>query len=255
MRTRARVFSLINAALILAVLVVNALAVGLPLNGRSTAAISAGFAALFVPAGYVFSIWGLIYVGLLAFGVFQLLPSRGENGLVRATDGWFALSCVANCAWLFAWHYGLYPLSLLIMAVLLASLVFAYAGLHRRAAAQTPTIAGRLLVRLPFSIYLGWITVASLANLSDVLSWANVAGLGQPNAVWASALCILAGLIGLIVATRYRDAAYSAVIVWALAGIIVKQAEYGLIVWASVTAIALAVFGLLLGFLLRRRLA
>jgi benzodiazapine receptor len=245
--------AVVNAILILAVILVNALAVTLPLNGRSTAEISAGFKALFVPAGYVFSIWGLIYIGLLAFGVFQLLPSSRDNRLVKATDGWFALSCIANCAWLFAWHYGLFPLSLLIMAVLLASLVLIYAGLHGQAAGQAPSFASRLLVRLPFSIYLGWITVATLANLSDVLSWVNFAGLGTPNAAWAAALCILAGLAAALMAAMYRDAAYAAVIVWALAGIIQKQAAYGPIVAASVAAIALAVMGLVLGLILPRR--
>jgi hypothetical protein len=250
-----RALAALNTVLVLAVIVVNALAVALPLNGRSTAEISDSFTALFVPAGYVFSIWGLIYVGLLAFAVFQLLPSQRDNPLVRATDGWFALSCIANCAWLFAWHYGLYPLSLLIMAVLLASLGLIYAALHRPAAGRKPTILSRAFVRLPFSIYLGWITVAALANLSDVLSWVNFAGLGSPNAAWAAALCVLAGLLGLLMAIVFRDIAYAAVIVWALVGIIEKQSTFRLIVLAAAAAIALTVVGLVIGLIAARRTA
>ena len=251
----ARSLGVLNIVLILAVIVVNALAVTLPLNGRSTAEISDGFKALFGPAGYVLSSWGLIYLGLLGFGVFQVLPSQRENGLVRATDGWFALSCAANCAWLFAWHYGLYPLSLLIMAVLLVSLIFMYRGIHSKLLRENPSAASLLCVRLPFGVYLGWITVAFLANLSDVLSWANFAGLGAPSAAWAAALCILAGIVALLVSARYRDAAYAAVIVWALAGIIQKQAQYALIVGAAVAAIILTAAGLVIGLAAPRRSA
>lgn len=253
MTARSPAFGVVNPVLIIAVIVVNALAVVLPLNGRTTASISDSFASLFVPAGYVFSIWGLIYVCLLAFGVFQLLPSQRGNPFIGATDWWFGLSCLANCGWLFAWHYGLYPLSLFIMFLLFLVLVIIYAGLHPAdKKAAIPGLSTRLFVRLPFSIYLGWITVALLANTSDVLSWAGLAGLGAPSAAWAAALCIVAGTASLLMGVICRDVAYVAVIVWALIGIVEKQSAHPLIVTAAWVAVAMSAAGLAGGLIARR---
>jgi uncharacterized protein with PQ loop repeat len=254
MKTRALVFGIVNSLLIVAVIIVNTLAVVLPLNGRSTAEISDSFKTLFVPAGYVFSIWGLIYVGLVAFGVFQLLPSQRENPWVRATDGWFALSSLANCAWIFSWHYGAYPLSLALMVVLLASLLIAYLGIRSTRSGQpAPSFPTRLCVRLPFSIYLGWISVATIANASDVLSWAGFTGLGILDTTWTVAASILASILSLLMSLRFRDVAYAAVILWALVGIIQKQAAYQPIVVGCWVAIAITAAGVLLGFIARQR--
>ncbi|HVO39075.1 MAG TPA: tryptophan-rich sensory protein [Spirochaetia bacterium] len=254
MKSRSAAFAVVNAALIAAVIVVNVLAITLPLNGRSTASISDSFASLFVPANYVFSIWGLIYLCLIAFGVFQLLPGQRDNLFVSATDWWFALSCLANASWLFAWHYGLYPLSVFVMLVLLLALIIIYAGIHPSGRDRdSPDLATRALVRLPFSIYLGWITVAATANISDVLSWTGFAGLGAPNSPWTAALCVLTGLVALLMGILYRDVAYAAVIIWALVGIIQKQAAHPLIVSAGWTGVGVAAAGVVAGTLARRR--
>ena len=255
MKKRAISLSILNALLIIAVIVVNALAVTLPLNGRSTGAISDSFLALFVPAGYVFSIWGLIYIGLLAFGVYQLLPSQRANPRVRATDGWFAVSCIANCAWIFSWHYGVYWLSLGIMIVLLVSLLFIYTRMRAGSGMPAPSIATRLLVRLPFSIYLGWISVATIANASAVFSWAGFTGFGIPDPTWVVALCIVAALLSVGLSFRSRDIGYAAVILWALYGIIVKQASYRPIVIGCWVAIGLTIVGIAAGFAARPRRA
>jgi len=254
MKARSPAFGVVNPILIIAVIVVNALAVVLPLNGRTTASISDSFASLFVPARYAFSIWSLIYACLLAFGVFQLLPRQRDNPFIGATDWWFALSCLANCGWLFAWHYGLYPLSLFIMFLLFLVLVIIYAGLHPAGrGTDTPALGTRLFVRLPFSIYLGWITVVLLANTSDVLSWANFAGLGAPNAAWAAALCIVVGAASLIMGAIFRDIACAAAVVWALIGIVEEQSSHPLIVTAAWVAVGMSAAGLAGGLIARRR--
>ena len=255
MKKRAISFGIINVLLIIAVIAVNALAVVLPLNGRSTKAISDSFIALFVPAGYVFSIWGLIYIGLVAFGVYQLLPSQRSNPRIRATDGWFALSSIANCAWIFSWHYGMYWLSLGLMVVLLVSLLVIYTRIHARSGMAAPSFATRLLVRLPFSIYLGWISVATIANASDVFSWAGFTGCGIPDTTWVVALSVVAALLSVGLSFRFRDTGYAAVTVWALIGIIVKQAPYRPIVIGCWVAIGLTIVGLAAGFAVRPRRA
>ncbi len=111
---------------VLITLVVNALANILPLNGLNTGQISDRFQVYFVPAGYVFSIWGVIYLGLVAFAVFQALPAQRRNPRLRATGWWIALGGLANSAWIFLWHYQFFPLTLVAMLVLLATLLVTY---------------------------------------------------------------------------------------------------------------------------------
>src|SRR5512137_3187399 len=111
---------------VLATLVINGLANALPLNGLNTGQISDRFHVYFVPAGYVFAIWGVIYLGLIAFAVFQALPSQRENPRLRATGWWIALGGLANSTWIFLWHYLQFPLTLVAMLVLLATLIITY---------------------------------------------------------------------------------------------------------------------------------
>ena len=154
---------------ILATIVVNGLANALPINGLNTGEISDRFRVYFVPAGYVFSIWGLIYLGLVAFAIFQALPSQRENPRLRATGWWISLGGLANIAWIFLWHYQQFPLTLIAMLVLLATLIITY--LRLGIGETTVPAAETWAVRLPFSIYLGWITVATVANVTSLLDF------------------------------------------------------------------------------------
>lgn len=155
-----------------AVIVMNILANTLPLNGLNTGEISDRFDVYFVPAGYVFSIWGLIYIGLIAYTVYQALPSQRENPALRKIGYWYVLSCAANITWLFLWHYEVFNLTLLPMLALLASLIVIYLRLGIGTREVSP--AERWSVHATFSLYLGWITVATIANatqLLDYLGW------------------------------------------------------------------------------------
>ena len=224
----------------IATLVVNYLANGLPLNGQTTAQISDRFQVFFVPAGYVFAIWGLIYIGLVAYTVFQALPAQRENPALRRTGWLYVLSCALNSSWIFAWHYNLFPLSLLLMVGLLATLIAIYLllGIGR---AEVPA-AERWLVHLPFSIYLGWITVATIANATDVLYDLGWDGWGIGGETWAVILLAVATLIAAAVLLTRRDIAYAAVIVWAFAGIAVKQSGSPMVATAAgVAAVVVAV--------------
>ena len=113
----------------------------------------------------MFSIWGLIYLGLIAYAIFQALPSQRENPRLRATGWWIVLGGLANSAWIFLWHYEQFPLTLVAMLVLLVTLIMTYLGLGSGRTSVPP--AERWLARLPFSIYLGWITVATVANVTS----------------------------------------------------------------------------------------
>ena len=170
------------ALTILATIVVNVLANALPINGQNTGAISDRFQVYFVPAGYVFSIWGVIYIGLIALATFQALPSQRENPRMRSTGWWITLGGLANIAWIFLWHYEQFPLTLIAMLVLLGTLIITYLrlGIGRSTVSKAETWT----VRVPISIYLGWITVATVANVTSLLYYLNWDGFGIAAEVW-----------------------------------------------------------------------
>ena len=207
---------------IIATLVVNGLANALPLNGQNTGQISDRFDVYFVPAGYVFSIWGLIYLGLIVFAIFQALPAQRENPRLRATGWWISLGGLANSVWIFLWHYEQFPLTLVAMLVLLGTLIVTYLrlGIGRTPAPASETWA----VRLPFSIYLGWITVATVANVTSLLDYLNWDGFGIAPEIWMGIVLAAVLVIAVLMNFTRRDAAYAAVILWALAGIAIKHA-------------------------------
>ena len=229
---------------VLATIIVNTLANALPINGLNTGEISDRFAVYFVPAGYVFSIWGLIYLGLIAFTIFQALPSQRQNPRLRATGWWVTLGGLANIAWIFLWHYEIFPLTILAMVTLLITLIITYLrlGIGRT---QVPT-AEKWAVRVPFSIYLGWITVATVANATALLDYLQWDGFGIAPEIWMTIiLAVVLGLVTLMNFTR-RDVAYSLVILWALAGIGLKHAAVSAVAlptWITFALVALTLVG------------
>ncbi len=222
--------------------VVNGLANALPINGITTAEISDSFAVFFVPAGYVFAIWGLIYLALFVYAIYQALPAQRENPRLRRTGWIFVLSSLANTAWIFCWHYGNYALSVAVMAVLLGSLIAIYWRLGTGRTAVSG--AEQWAVRVPFSIYLGWITVATIANITVLLDYVNWNGWGITPEVWTVIMLAVAVVVAGLMALRHRDIAYLLVLVWAFAGIGVKQAETPLVAnaaWVATGLVALMV--------------
>ena len=236
---------------VMATIVINGLANALPLNGQTTGEISDRFQVYFVPAGYVFSIWGLIYVALVAFAVYQALPAQRDNPRLRGIGYLFTLSCVANIAWLFLWHYEVFPLTLVAMLSLLLLLIVIYLrlGIGR---AQVPT-AEKWLVHVPFSIYLGWITVATIANVTSLLDYLNWSGWGVSPEAWTVIMLVAGVVIASAVSLTRRDVAYMLVIVWAFAGIAVKQAGTPVVATAAWVTTALAALMLVVGLLFKRR--
>ena len=241
----------VNVLAVIAVIVINGLANALPLNGQTTGEISDRFQVYFVPAGYVFSIWGLIYVALVAFAIYQALPSQRDNARLRSIGYLFTLSCVANIAWLFLWHYEVFPLTLVAMLSLLLLLIAIYWRLDI-GRVQVPT-AEKWLVHVPSSIYLGWITVATIANFTQFLYYFNWSGWGISPEAW-TVIMLIAGLaIASAVSLTRGDVAYMLVIVWAFAGIAVKHAGTPVVATAAWVTTALAALMLVVGVLVNRR--
>jgi benzodiazapine receptor len=237
-----------NVLAIIAAITVNILANALPLNGQNTGAISDRFRVLFVPAGYVFAIWGLIYIGWIAFGVYQVLPSQRENPRLRRIGYLFALSCVANMAWLFCWHYNQFALSVVVMLALLGLLIAIY--LRLEIGIKPVSTAEKWTVNIPFSVYLGWITVATIANITDLLYYVSWSGWGLSPEVWTVIMLAAAVIITALMLLTRGDIAFALVIVWALLGITLKQLSNGTVAVASLAANAI-VLGLLIFTLVR----
>lgn len=226
---------------IVAVIVVNVLANALPLNGQGTGEISDRFQVLFVPAGYVFAIWGLIYIGLIAYAIFQALPVQRDNPRLRAIFWPVIVGAIANIVWIFLWHYNQLALTVVAMLVLLASLIVVYLRLGIQ---KTPVSrAERWAVHVPFSIYLGWITVATIANISNLLWFAGWNGFGLSAQTWFLIMLAAAVVIAAAMALTRHDVAYLLVLVWAVAGIAVKHA--GLPTVSTAAWVATAILGVL----------
>lgn len=241
---------ILNLVAVFATITMNVLANALPLNGLNTGEISDRFEVYFVPAGYVFAIWFLIYVGLIAFGVYQALPSQRENPRLVKVGYLFVLSCAANITWLFMWHYEQFVGSLIAMLVLLGLLIAIYLrlGIGR----TRVSAAERWLVQIPFSIYLGWITVATIANLTDVLFYLEWDGWGISAEAWFVIVLGAVAAIATSVALLRSDVAYLLVLVWALIGIALKHAGAPVVPIAS-WVVTIYLVGLVVIAALRRR--
>jgi len=228
---------------------VNALANIIPLNGQTTGDISNAIPTLFTPAGYVFSIWTLIYLGLLSFAWYQ--SQRAGEELLERIGYWFVLSNFFNGAWIVAWHYEQFALSLGLMLGLLVSLLAIYlrVGIGTRAV----SVAERRWTHLPFSTYLGWISVATVANVSVVLYEAGWNGGPLSPAAWTAIMVLIAAVLGVAMAIIRHDVAYPLVIIWSVTGIAVARGDSPLVRGSSWAAAALVAITVLWTTLRRRR--
>jgi hypothetical protein len=239
-----------NAVAVAATIVVNGLATGLPLNGLTTGEISDRFQVYFTPAGYVFSIWGLIYLGLIVFAVFPFLPAQRGNPRLARIGPWFLVGSAANIAWIFLWHYGYFLLTVPVMLLLLASLLTIYTRLD---IGRTVVPAGeRWMVHYPFSLYLGWITVATIANVTALLYFVGWDGWGVAPETWTVIMIAAGAAIACLLTLTRRDVVYPLVVVWALAGIAVKNGATPVVEAAAWAGCVVVLVAIVVGLLRRR---
>jgi hypothetical protein len=248
---RDKVWQIIVLVAILGTFVMNTLASTLPLNGQDPGEISDRFAIYFVPAGYVFSIWFLIYAGLIIFAVWQVLPAQAANPRLQRVRPYILVSCVANVGWLFLWHWNVFAWTLPVMVALLLSLLGVYLGLGVQKVRVEA--AERWIAHLTFSIYLGWVTVATIANTTQVLFWAGWGGWGIGPAAWAVIMLAAATAIAWLMSLTRADVAYVLVLIWAFIGIAIKHAPTPLVSIAAWVAAALVLAALVAGQIATRR--
>jgi len=204
-------------------LVVNTLANALPINGKNTGELSALYPNEFVPAGYTFSIWLLIYISLAGFVVYQAgaFTNVNKEPMIQKMGILFILSNLLNMSWILVWHYMIMWASVLVMLGLLTTLITIHTRFEipRRAA----TSGEKLWLQLPFSIYLGWIMIATIANFTAFLVHNNWQGYPLPGSVWAIIMIIVATSLCVIFLWRRNNYVIPLVALWSITGIIVKQ--------------------------------
>ena len=234
-------------------LVVNILANALPINGLTTGEISDSFPILFVPAGYVFSIWGLIYLVLIAFTGYSLTKKGMADDRIDAISWWFIAANLFNTAWILLWHYLAFSLTLIAISGLLVSLIAIYLMLGVGKSGRSGV--KKLLVEVPFGIYLGWATVAVVAKFTQVLYFSGWRGgfLNEPQ--WAVIMLAVASLLGLMMVYTLGETAYSLVLAWAFVGIWVAQSDTPLVAISALVAGVLQIVFVVGGWIGKRKAA
>ncbi len=235
--TKKEILQILNLIGFIATVIVNFLAVTLPIGLGTTQELSDAIPNLFVPAGITFSIWSIIYIFLGLFSIYQMRDIfKSDKIEMKYLDNigyFFIIGSLANVLWIIVWHYKLVPLSLVFMIVLLISLLLIYIKLNigKSDASKMEKIA----VHIPFSIYLGWITVATIANVTAVLVVLGVSSFGVLAEILTIIVIIVAVLITFAMLLLRKDYIYSFVIVWALLGIFINQIKNNLTI--AVTAL------------------
>lgn len=207
--------------------------------GETMSSISAKYENLFTPAGYAFSIWGVIYIFLLAFVIYQakgLFSRKEPPAVVAKIGGWFILSCVMNILWIFAWLNEWLGISVVLIGILLFSLVRIIVKTRMELDDEPlPVIA---FFWWPFSFYSGWITVAVIANIAAYLTGLRWQGFGISEEVWTLLMILVAGLVNLVITWTRNMREFALVGVWALVAIAV--ANWSSESWVAEAALLLA---------------
>ncbi len=226
------------------VIFVNYLAATGVVNNKTTGELSDTFPTEITPAGYAFAIWSLIYLGLIAFSIYQAFPSQTENKLFRKIRPVYILNCLANSAWIYAWHYELIPLSLLIMLVILGTLIFINVAL-----VDMDTVAETLVAKIPFNVYFGWITVATILNVSITLVYFGVQFSANVISITGAILIAIATILGILLRFKISSVFYPITIAWGLTAIAVKQSGDTIVVVACAIGVISLLISALAGFI------
>jgi hypothetical protein len=214
-----------NILVVIITIIVNGLANILPIGGKYTGELSDAIPNLFVPAGITFAIWGIIYILIIIFAIYLardlFKKEKITKPILEKCSFFFILANGANIIWIFLWHYEQVVLSLLAMLMLFFSLLFIYLKLN--IGRENVSMKEKLFVHIPISVYLGWITIATIANVTAVLVTSGWDGFGINEQMWTTLILIVATILTVLILITRKDYSYSAVVIWALLGIFLKR--------------------------------
>lgn len=253
------IVNIFAAILYCGVLVVNYLANAMPINGLTTGEVSDKYFNLFAPAGITFSIWGVIYLLLGLYVLYQFNVFKNVNNeLVNKINIYFIVTSIANILWIISWHYLFIGVSVILMLIILVNLILIINTLYVYKKKKKLSSQEYFLLNLPFSVYFGWITVATIANITAFLVSINWNGFGVVDQIWMVIILLVGAIIGTLTVLKYKDVAYMLVFIWAYAGILLRHisadgfnSQYVLVIMTIIVSITL--FVLIVGFLLRRK--
>jgi hypothetical protein len=233
---------LVTAVAIIASIIVNTLSNIFPPSGTNVGTLANTLLdpVQITPANYAFAIWGVVYLGLIAFGIYQFQSTERHNARLERGGYLLTIACVSQCAWIYLFPARLFGLSIVAMLGILLPLIALYQclGIGR----QNVSKQERWFLQIPISIYLGWISVATVVNIASTLYISGWNGWGAPTA-WTVLMMVVTGVLASYIFIERHDLAYTLVIVWALLGIAIRQIGMPLI---AVTGVVIAIALLLL---------
>jgi hypothetical protein len=241
--------AIVTLIAILATLAVNTLSNFFPPQGLNIGAIANTLlkGVQITPANYAFAIWGLIYLGLIAYGIYQLRSSQHTHPTIRQVNVLLTVACVAQIAWVYLFTLQQFWLSVVAMLAILLALIGAYLQLHASKMSPGHERASReqkWLVYTPFSVYLGWISVATIVNVASALYSSNWDGWGISAVTWTVVMLVAGMVIAARVVFQYADIPFALVFIWAYVAIAIRQAGvFPIWITAAIAAIGLAVLG------------
>jgi hypothetical protein len=214
---------LITLAAIIGAFIVNVISNIFPLNGLSIGEISNTLFqnVLIIPANYAFAIWGLIYLGLFAFAIYQFLPSQKNDSDLRKTGYLLVIASIAQSIWVYLFLSRLFFLSVVAMLLILLPLIAVYLRLD--IGKKSVTRQKKWFIHRPISIYLSWISVATIVNIACALYAQDWNGWGISAEIWTIILLLIASAIAVIILFQRQDIAYAGVTVWAILAIAIKH--------------------------------
>lgn len=252
--SKIKTLQVLNFLFFIIMVTMNGLAVGLPLNGKSTGELSNKYPNLFVPTGLTFSIWSVIYLLLLIFCIYQvrsLFSRKPEPHLamiLNAIGYLFILNATFNALWIVAWHYEILPLSIVIMLGILVTLI----QINKNLKAVQPYISGGLkfIIKASFGLYFGWICIATIANMTAILVGYGIMPTGISGQSWACIMILVGSSIGFISTINVRNGYVGLAIIWALIGIIIARNQdviyYKYVVYSAAFGILMMISAMLM---------
>ena len=228
---------ILNVAALVVVVLVNYLANALPINGVKTADISNKYFNEFAPANLTFSIWAVIYSLIIGVMIWQYVNvNEAKNKAISQFSTYFIANCLLNAAWLFAWHYEIFVLTIILMLGILYTLV----QLNRIESKEFPTdLPTKWLLQSGFGVYLGWICIATIANITTFLVSLNFNKLGLTDTFWTGTVIGIGSITAAMLVVRYKNMYIGFAVIWALIGIVIRQNQlhghFTAISWAALT--------------------
>ncbi len=241
-KSTVKILQVLNWVFFGVMIFVNYLANALPLNGKTTGAVSAQYPNLFVPAPITFSIWGVIYLLLLVFcikqskSLFSSTVDEATGDTVSTVGAGFMITSILNALWILSWHYGYIQFSVVVMLLLLAQLV--HINLKVKQIAPFLASGSRFTVKAAFGTYLGWICIATIANITALLVDSGWSGWGNTETFWACTMILVGALITTWTLFKTKNAYLGLSVIWAFCGILIARINadvyYRFIAWSAV---------------------